>query len=377
MSVLLHSARLLDVDGQVDDGWLLFDGEEIVAAGSGQVPDADETVDIGGAWVVPGFVDLHCHGGGGFSVEDGPDALDAALQAHRRHGTTRTVVSFVTAPLATLLDNLDIVADLMEDDPLILGAHLEGPFLAAGKRGVHDEGLLLEPDPAAVEQLIGAARGQLRQITIAPELTNALESIDVLVEAGVAVAVGHTEATYEQAREAFDRGARMLTHAFNGMNGIHHRAPGPVVAALEDERVVLELVLDGHHVAPPVAALALHAARHRVALISDAMAAAGGDDGDYSLGTVDVAVRDGLALVPGTSTIAGSTLTLDRALRAAITLGLAPKDAVAALTAVPARALGIEDRFGRLAPGYVADAVVLAHDWTVREVWADGKHLTA
>jgi N-acetylglucosamine-6-phosphate deacetylase len=228
----------------------------------------------------------------------------------------------------------------------------------------------------ALDGLLEAAAGTLRQITIAPELPGALESIDTLVAAGVVVAVGHTEADADTARAAFDRGATLLTHAFNAMPGIHHRQPGPVVAALRDERVTLELILDGHHVHPDVARIALREAPGRVALVTDAMAAAGAADGDYALGELNVSVRDGLAVLSGTSTLAGSTLTQDAALRNAIHLvGMDPAAAVAALTAVPARVLGLGDRFGRLAPGYAADLVVLDPDWRVRGVWADGRPL--
>jgi N-acetylglucosamine-6-phosphate deacetylase len=224
-----------------------------------------------------------------------------------------------------------------------------------------------------VEELIGAARGTMRVATIAPELPNALETIGVLIEAGVVVSVGHTDADYEQAARAFEVGARILGHAFNAMNGIHHRAPGPIVAAFENTDVTLELIVDGLHVHPKVAKLAFTAAPGRVALVTDAMAAAGAHDGDYRLGSLNVTVKDGLAVLSGTSTIAGSTLTQDVALRNAVTLvGLDPVQAVAALTLTPARALGEDHRLGRLHAGYAADAVILDHDWTVRRVFAAG-----
>ena len=357
---------------------MLIDGDSIVGTGHGAPPEAavaiaGETVDAAGRWLVPGFIDLHGHGGGGFSFDDGDDAIVTALATHRRHGTTRSVLSLVANPLASLRTSLETIADLAEDDPLVLGAHLEGPFLAAERRGAHNAEFLREPTPEAVEQLIGAARGTLRQITIAPELPGALEAIDVLVEAGVVVAVGHTEADLEQTRAAFDRGARLLTHAFNAMPGIHHRAPGPVVAAFDDERVTLELVLDGEHVHPDVAALAFRAAPGRIALITDAMAAAGSSDGDYQLGSLNVTVEGGRAVLRGTHTIAGSTLTQDAALRVALErVGVSPLEAVTALTLTPARVLGLEHRHGLVAPGFAADVVLLDHAWQVTDVWAAG-----
>src|SRR5690606_4626606 len=183
-----------------------------------------------------------------------------------------------------------------------------------------------------LDTLIGAGGGAIRQVTLAPEGAGAMDAIDRLVGDGIVVALGHTDCDYETARRAFDRGATLLTHAFNGMRGIHHRAPGPVTAALFDERVRLELVLDGVHVHPDVARLAFLAAPGRIALVTDAMAAAGSSDGDYRLGSLNVSVRNGRALLSGTSTMAGSTLTQDAALRCAIEgVGLDPVDAVAAL----------------------------------------------
>lgn len=377
MTTLFHGARKLDGHGQVDDFWMLVRADSIVSTGSGrQFPEATERIDVGGLWFVPGFMDLHCHGGGGHPFDDGPDEIAAALLTHRAHGTTRSLISLVANPVAQIRESLGVIANLASSDPLILGSHLEGPFLARERRGAHNPDFLHDPMPYEVEELLGASRGTLRQLTIAPELPGALETIDVLVENGVTVAVGHTEATFDVTREAFDRGARLLTHVFNAMPGIHHRAPGPVIAAFEDDRVTIELILDGLHVHPDVAAMVFRAAPGRVALVTDAMAAAGASDGDYRLGSLNVTVRDGLAVLSGTSTIAGSTLTQDVALRCAIeTAAVDPADAVAALTATPARALGLESRHGYLAPGFAADAVFLDHEWRVQQVWADGSRL--
>jgi N-acetylglucosamine-6-phosphate deacetylase len=255
----------------------------------------------------------------------------------------------------------------------VLGSHLEGPFLAESRRGAHAAAMLRAPDDATIDRLLAAAAGTLRQVTIAPELAGGLDAVRRFAAAGVVVAIGHTEADAAIARAAFDAGATLLTHAFNAMPGIHHRAGGPVAAAFDDERVSLELVLDGLHVEQSVAAIAFAAAPGRVALVSDAMAAAGAPDGTYRLGTLDVDVHAGFATLAGTETIAGSTLTLDRALILAIdALGLSRSEAVAALTATPARILGLGDRFGRLAPGFAADVVVLGADDAVEQVWANG-----
>ncbi|MGY1813927.1 N-acetylglucosamine-6-phosphate deacetylase [Blastococcus sp. SYSU D00820] len=373
---LLTGARKVDADGVVDGAWVLFEGPTVAATGTGPLPPADELVDLAGAWLAPGFLDLHVHGGGGAAVDDGPAAALTALDLHRAHGTTRSVISLVSAPVAVLEARLAAAAELTAADPLVLGAHLEGPFLAAARCGAHDPAALRAPAPDDVARLLDAAAGTLRQVTVAPELPGATAAIASLAAAGVTVAVGHTEADLAGAVRAFDAGARLLTHAFNAMPGLHHRAPGPVGAAVADPRVTLELVLDGVHVHPAAAGLLLRAAPGRVALVTDAMAAAGAGDGDYRLGDRAVTVTGGVARLAGTDTVAGSTLTLDAALRTAVeVVGLDPVAAVAAVTAVPAAALGLGDRLGRLAPGYAADAVVLGADWSVTQVWADGRRL--
>jgi N-acetylglucosamine-6-phosphate deacetylase len=383
--VIVHGARKCDVDGEAGDFWLAFDGDRIAAAGTGAgwaehaAPGAAVT-DAAGALLTPGFIDLHGHGGGGASFDDGAAAIGRALAVHRAHGTTRAVLSLVANPVGALEASLAAIAGLAERDPLVLGSHLEGPFLSPARKGAHNPDFLTSPAPDTVERLVTAARGTLRQVTLAPELPGALDAIPELTAAGAVVAVGHTEADEDLARAAFDRGARLLTHAFNAMPGIGHRAPGPVVAAIRDERVTAELILDGVHVHLDVARLLLDAAPGRVALITDAMAAAGAADGTYRLGSLDVAVVNGEARLvrpdgsPGS--IAGSTLTLDHALRAATRqAGMSLPAAVAALTWVPARVLGLDGRLGRLAPGYAADAVLLSDACEVRAVWGAGRRL--
>lgn len=375
MTTVFTSARKLDAAGLIDDFWMVVEGDTIVATGSGTAPDTvDATViDLGGRWLTPGFLDLHSHGAGGFSYDDGVDAITSAIATHRAHGTTRSILSLVTNPIAELEAGLDVIAGLAASDPLILGSHLEGPFLSPQRRGAHNPDHLIDPQPAALDRLLDAARGTLRQVTIAPELPNAFELINVLVENDVVVAIGHTEADFATARRAFDSGARLLTHAFNAMPGIGHRAPGPVVAAFEDPRITLELILDGEHVHPDVAALSFRSAPGRVALVTDAMAATGSHDGTYLLGSLSVEVHDGVAHLAGTESLAGSTLTQDRALWVAVERAkTAPVAAVEALTLTPARVLGLEKRHGLLAPGFVADAVQLDAQWTAERVWANG-----
>jgi N-acetylglucosamine-6-phosphate deacetylase len=379
---VIHSVRLAeDARGDRADHWVAFDAGLVIAIGDGDrwrdlAPR--DAADGAGALLVPGFVDIHGHGGARAAFDDGPDAVAAARTLHRSHGTTRAVLSLVTATIAALAERAAMVADLAETDATILGSHLEGPFLDPGHKGAHTASLLRAPTAHDIDVLLAAGRGTIRQVTLAPELDGGLEAVRRFVDAGVAVAIGHTGADFETAQRAFDAGATILTHAFNGMDGIHHRAPGPVAAALADDRVTLELIADGIHVHPAVMRLAFAGARTadghgRIALITDAMAAAGAGDGRYDLGGLAVEVVDGVARLEGGGSIAGSTLTQDAAIRRTVReVGVPLADAVDAATRVPARAIGRGHDLGSLHPGFLADAVLLGDDLAVRAVWVAG-----
>jgi len=380
-TTVIHSARLVSGHDTVTDAWVRFEGDRVAARGIGadwrDAIDADASVtDAAGRTLVPGFIDLHCHGAGGASFEEGADAIARALAVHTAHGTTRSVLSLVTAPVDVLAAHLRTIAAVAASDPRVLGAHLEGPFLDHEFRGAHDPALLRTADPAAVELLLEASAGTLRQVTIAPEHAGAPEAIARFVDAGVAVAVGHTGADFAASLAAFEAGATILTHAFNGMRGIHHRAPGPVVAAMHADHVTLEIINDGVHVHPDVVRLAFSGAPRRVALVTDAMAAAGSDDGVYQLGSLEVIVEGGIARLSQGGSIAGSTLTQDVALRRAVLdSGIAFDEAVGALTVTPAAAIGRAHDLGRLDVGYAADAVLLTDEFAVDAVWGAGVRL--
>jgi N-acetylglucosamine-6-phosphate deacetylase len=382
VSTLVHSVRLVDAGRTVDDAWVRFDAGRVAATGLGKgwrrvlepadtVVDGTERAGIG-AVLTPGFLDIHGHGGGGESYDDGPEAIRAARAVHRAHGTTRAVISLVTAPLSTLERRAAMVQELTRTDADILGSHLEGPFLDPQHRGAHDASLLQTAEPDAVARLLAAGGGTVRQVTIAPELPGALDAIRATVAAGAAAAVGHTGADFARAQEAFAAGATILTHAFNAMPGLHHRDPGPVAAAASDPRVTLEVIADGVHLHPEIVRILFASAPGRIALITDAMAAAGHADGRYELGALGVDVVDGVARLTGGGAIAGSTLTQDAALRAAVAAGVRLPDAVAALTTAPARAIGRGADLGSLAVGAFADAVLLTDELEVRAVWTAG-----
>ena len=378
-SAVIHSVRLISSGLDRADAFVAFEDDRVLATGTGSgwrdlVGKEADVLDGAGHVLTPGLLDIHNHGGAGASYSEGSESIRTARRLHRQHGTTRQLLSLVTASPEVLISQIQVAAAETRRDPTILGIHLEGPFLSREYCGAHDPALLRDPDPDLVERLLAAAEGTLRQVTMAPERAHFAESARILSEAGVVVAAGHTAATFEQAQAAIEVSATLLTHTFNGMPGMHHRAPGPVLAFTENPGGWLEVVNDGVHVRPEVIRMLCQLAPGRVALVSDAMAAAGVGDGRYRLGNVDVDVAEGVARLTGRRTLAGSTLTLDVAVaRAVQNVGLTPLAAIEAATVIPAQILGVADRFGRLEPGYVADAVLFDSDWRVRDVWIDGR----
>ncbi len=346
---LYESLTPLEVEGlgSSEQAWVLTEGNRVLDFGGGEAPQAtgaQQTVDGKGLYLTPAFTDIHCHGGAGVSFEE-TEKMDEALKIHRGLGTGQILASLVTNPLPELLNTLGALADFIEAQPEsergLAGIHLEGPFLSPSHRGAHNPDFLKAPSADQARELIDAARGHLRQITLAPETDRDLEALSVFVEAGVRVAVGHTDADYETASAAFEAGASVLTHTFNAMSPLLHRAPGPIAAALDHEHVLLELICDGVHVHAPSVRALWAMAPGRVALITDAMAAAGCHDGHYMLGTLDVDVVDSVARLREGGAIAGSTLTMSRAVETAVSFGLPLAEVVAASTTLPASRFGL------------------------------------
>ena len=367
---VLAGARVVLPTGVVDDGPVIVDGARI----AGSTPSSAPTLDLSGHWLVPGFVDLHNHGGGGASFTSGTvEEVLQGVHTHRLHGTTTLVASTVTGEMDDLAQRAGLLSELAEQGD-IAGIHFEGPFISPCRKGAHSEELLRDPDPADVRKLIDAARGRASMVTLATELPGGIDSVRLLAEHGVIAAIGHTDATYEQTVEAIDAGATVATHLFNAMPALGHRTPGPIAALLEDERITVELINDGTHLHPAALQLAFHhAGADRVAFITDAMDAAGFGDGRYLLGPLEVEVSEGVARLVEGGSIAGSTLTLDRAFQRAVTVDRLPvEDIVAALSANPARLLGLYDTVGSLEPGKDADLVVLDAEFTLKGVMRKG-----
>jgi N-acetylglucosamine-6-phosphate deacetylase len=362
MGKLITGGRVATPGGVLDPGWLLVEDGLISAIGDGEPPSVNTPVtDAAGHWVVPGFVDIHCHGGGGaaFTSAD-PEHVRQAVDAHTAHGTTTLLASLVTRPVPELVEQVAALSDLVRDG-VVAGIHLEGPFLSAARCGAHDPGLLRPPDPVSVDALLSAARGTIRMVTVAPELDGAIPAVKRLVDAGVIAAIGHTDALAEDVVPAVDAGATVATHLFNGMRPLHHREPGPIGVLLDDERVTVELICDLVHLHPTIVRLAArHAGAGRTVLITDAIAAAAAGDGTYDIGGLEVDVTNGVPTLAGGGSLAGSTLTMDAAFRNMVTgCGMGVLDAVAAASTRPAELLGLGDTTGRLTAGYAADVVLL------------------
>ncbi|MDQ4086340.1 MAG: N-acetylglucosamine-6-phosphate deacetylase [Actinomycetota bacterium] len=375
MNLVLANARAVTPAGVLDPALVeVADGRIATVRRAGTAPDG--AVDLGGRWLVPGFVDVHVHGGGGATFDDGdPEEAARVVAMHRAHGTTTMLASVATAPMDMLARAVAALADLARDG-LIAGIHLEGPFLATARCGAHDSRLLRAPAAADIDLLLAAGRGAVRMVTLAPELDGGLSAVRRVVDAGALAAVGHTDADYEVTAAAVDAGASVATHLFNAMPPLHHRAPGPVAALLEDSRVTVELINDGAHLHDAVVTLTIRSVGPgRVAFVTDAMAAAGSGDGRYRLAGRPVTVRDGVARLAEGGSIAGSTLTADTAVRRAVRCGVDIVDAVSAAATTPARLLGLQGVTGAIDPGLAADLVVLDDDLRVDAVMCRGRWL--
>jgi N-acetylglucosamine-6-phosphate deacetylase len=380
--VIIAAEHVVTPDGVLAPGWIrIADGRiEAVLPGEPPAPAARRA-----HWALPGFIDMHVHGGGGASfTEGGPDDARRAAAFHRAHGTTRTLASLVTAPVDRLERRVVMLADLA-DEGVIDGIHLEGPFLSAARCGAQDPRYLTAPDVTTFRRLHAASRGWLRMITIAPELPGAAEVIRAAAAAGVIAAAGHTDASAEVTAAAIDAGISHATHLFNGMRPIDHRAPGPA-GALLDRQVTCEVIADGAHLHDAIVRLAARTAGPgNLVLITDAMAAAGMPDGNYRLGDLDVAVSDGVARLAGAATasgtapggtgaIAGSTASMEFVVRRAITsVGLSVTDVARAASTTPARRLGLDGVTGSLRAGLAADIVLLDSDFRLLTVIARGE----
>ncbi|MEN9711318.1 MAG: N-acetylglucosamine-6-phosphate deacetylase [Actinomycetota bacterium] len=337
--ITLSAPQIVTPNAVLDDAWVTVDSGRIVAIGTGEPQGASTQVD--GA-LVPGFVDIHCHGGGGFSFDD-PVAATSAAEFHLGHGTTSMLASLVSAPVHDQVRLLSALRGVVSSGA-VAGVHLEGPFLSLRYCGAQNPRALTDPSTADVDALLAAAPGVLKLITIAPELPGALDAIRRFADAGVVVAIGHSDCTAEEAQAAVAAGATVVTHLFNAMRHFHHREHGLAEYALTDGRLATEVIADGIHLGDLALRVVADTKRDRLIAVTDAMSAAGMPDGEYRLGGLDVTCADGAARLTGTSTLAGSTLTMDRAFsHLHNVIGLDLGATAHACATEPARALGLSD----------------------------------
>ena len=334
--MLIHSASYFDGDKLIPNTWALLtdSGAEIGQGDSWQQRSAEHTVDATGKVLLSGLFDTHCHGAMGHAAQDGLEGMRATLDFNFENGVARSLLSMVSAPAKELIELCEQAQELRSDERFA-GIHLEGPYLSQGKKGAHNPEIVGPPKTEDLREI--AKLGTAKSITIAPELFEESQ-LDILADAGLQLCFGHSEATYEQAKRFFARyPSAIMTHAFNGMNGIHHRAPGPIPAAIE-AGVMIELIADGIHVEPAAARLL---PEEKVILITDAMAATGMPDGEYNLGSMVATVKDGVARTESGS-LAGSTLRLHQAVRHYGEWIENPELALRAATSHPAAVYGVE-----------------------------------
>lgn len=374
--MLLTGARVVLPETVDAAAWVHIAEGHIVAVGSGQPPSGLEQIDLGGALLAAGFVDQHCHGGnrGDFFAGD-PAAALLGADYHVGRGTTTLIASLVTASPQALREQVRALLPLVADGTFA-GIHLEGPWISPAQCGAHDVAQLRPPDLVEVRALLDLADGAIRMVTLAPELPGATAAIELLTSRGVVAAIGHTDADYATTQAAIDAGATVATHLFNAMPDVGKRDPGPVVALINDPRVVVEIIADGVHVHPAVIQLVTEAVgAGRLAAVTDAMGAAGAPDGEYLIGELEVTVADGVARLADSGALAGSTLTMDNALEALVTgCGVPLPQASQMCSATPARAMGLLDR-GSISAGQRADLVVLDDHLEVTRVMRGGQWL--
>ena len=375
-SVALVNARVLTPDGWLDDHAVLIEHGRIAAVA--RADDARMRAvrqhDLAGLALVPGFIDTQVNGGGDVLFNDAPsvETLRTIAQAHRRYGTTGMLPTLISDDVEVMRAAIAAVdAAIAQDVPGILGIHLEGPYLASARKGVHDAAKFRVPDHAEIELACSLKRGKTL-ITLAPEQLP-LETVREFVARGAIVATGHTAANYAQTRVALDAGVRGFTHLYNAMTPLTSREPGVVGAALDDRASWCGVVVDGHHVHPAALRIALAAKpRGKIFLVTDAMPPVGGDSASFRINGEIATARDGLLATP-TGTLAGSVLDMAQAVRNTVAwLGVPPDEALRMASTYPADFIGLDHSHGRIAPGYMADLVAFDEALKVRATWIGG-----
>ena len=370
---LIRKGRLVLTDaGEIQMGDLLLREGRIAQIGKELCKRGVEAIDVAKMYVAPGFIDLHVHGGGGaYFMDAKPEAIRTIIAFHAAHGTTTLLAGIIPAPLDRMRKAMAAVTEAME--PEIAGLYLEGPFVSPAKKGAFNPRWLCSFSVRAFRNLIEGYQDLVKVVAFAPERPGADQVLANILAIKAVPAIGPTAATYEQAMDALAHGGRHFTHLGNAMSGLHHREPGAVGAALNSDAYV-ELICDGIHLHPAFVRLVAKVKGHdRICLITDAISAAGLPDGQFTLGDLPVVVRQGIARLSD-GTLAGSTLTMDRAVKNFMEFtGCSLPEAVRCATLNPARLLGIDDRKGSLAVGKDADLVIFDENFTVHYTIVGGK----
>ncbi|WP_367346999.1 N-acetylglucosamine-6-phosphate deacetylase [Stenotrophomonas bentonitica] len=378
MKTVLRNARVLTADGFRDDLAVVIEAGRISALlpdAAPQLGSADEQVDLGGGWLLPGFIDAQVNGGGGVLFNNTPDveSLRTLAAAHRRFGTTALLPTLISDDVQVMRTAIDATRTAIEQGvPGVIGIHLEGPYIAPGRKGTHDASKFRVPDADEIALAASLDNG-VTLLTLAPERVP-LDSIRALVERGVIVAAGHTAATYEEARAGLDAGIRGFTHLYNAMSPLTGREPGAVGAALEDRDSWIGIIADGVHVHPGSLRVALAAKpAGKVMLVTDAMSPVGADSPSFELYGEVITVVDGVVR-NAAGALAGSALDMVTAVRNAVNLlGLPLDEAARMASRYPAQFLNVDDRLGEIAEGYQADLVLLDDALQVRATWIAGQ----
>lgn len=338
-------------------------------------PSNSKVIDAGGHIVMPGMIDVHIHGANGFDMMDGTvESIQEVSMISAKTGCTSFLATSVTSTIENLMGMIDRVKDVVgqEDGAKIAGIHLEGPYLNVKRKGMQNEKFLRHPDMEELKGILAEAESLIKMVTIAPELPGGMEMVQFLKEKGIIVALAHSDATYEETKEAFSKGASHVTHCFNGMRPIHHRDPGLVIAAFEEAHVSLQAIVDHVHLHPAIVRL-MHRIKgpEGVVLITDALQAMYMGDGFYDFGGHEVNVADGIAQLAD-GTLASSTVTMNEALRKTVESGISLVDAVFMASTSPANILGLESK-GRILPGADADLVLIDSEFEVSWTMIDGE----
>ncbi|MBB6732425.1 N-acetylglucosamine-6-phosphate deacetylase [Cohnella zeiphila] len=384
-NALIVGANVVTPDGVLEGGWVWLKDGRIEDVGDNVRKPSEEAADVEridaeGGWALPGFIDVHVHGGAGHDFMDADrEGLDAIAKFHARHGTTGLLATSLTATreqLTAVLERVSRYVAAPMPYAQVLGVHFEGPFINPKWKGAQNPDYILPPQQEWLDDWVSRYPGLIKLQTLAPETDGALDYIERLASHGIVPSCGHTDATYDQIIAAADRGLRHAVHTFNAMKPLHHREPGTVGAVLTDDRITAEVIADGHHVHPAgLQIVARMKGTDKVILVTDAMSAAGMPDGDgYELGGLPVVMKCGVARLKESGNLAGSTLTMISAFQLMVRrVGLSVADASRMASLNPARQIGVADRTGSLEPGKRADVLLLDADLELRRAWVGGR----